>query len=104
MGIVFLMNAIVVTARGVAYQAGIVVLVLSLYGCARERIYTHVESTPKAVISAEDAVQIQIQEVSERERAAQDANPCVDPFGDWRAPGSRVVGCGPGDGRRVLDR
>ena len=98
------MNVIVVTARRVAYQAGIAVLLLSLYGCARERIYAHVESTTEAVIGAGDTVQIPIQGISGRERAAQDANPCVGPFGDSSTPGSRVVGCGPGDPWGVLDR
>ena len=87
------MNAVTTTARGVAYGAGIAALLLSLYGCARERLYAPVESTPGAVISAEDAEQVPIQGVSGRERAAEAARGCEHPSGDEHVPGSRVVEC-----------
>ncbi len=87
------MNAVMITARRVAYQAGIAVLLLSLYGCARERIYAPVESTPGAVISAEDAEQVPIQALGGRDRAPGNAGRCDGPSGDPTVPGSRVVEC-----------
>ena len=95
------MNAVMITARRVAYGTGVAALLLNLYGCARERMYAHVEPTTEAVISAEDAEQVPIQGQGPRERAAR---PCVGPFGDDRTAGSRVVGCGPEEARRVLER
>ncbi len=94
------MNAVTTTARRVAYGAGVAALLLSLYGCARERMYAHVEPTTEAVISAEDAEQVPIQDRGPRERAAR---PCEGPFGDERTPGSRLVGCGPAEASRVLE-
>ncbi len=87
------MNAVTTTARRVAYGAGVAILLLSLYGCARERMYAHVESTPEAVISAEDAEEVPILETSGRERAAEAARRCEGPSGDQSVPGSRVVQC-----------
>ncbi len=87
------MNAVTTNSRRVAYGAGIAALLLSLYGCARERIYANVESTPESVISAEDAEQIPIQALGGRDRASGNAGRCDGPSGDPTVPGSRVVQC-----------
>ncbi len=80
------MNAVTTTARRVAYGAGFAALLLSLYGCARERMHAHVESPPEAVISAEDAEDVPIQDQSARDRAAENARNC-------RSPGGARVEC-----------
>jgi len=87
------MNAGATTARRVAYEAAVAALLVGLYGCARERMYAHVESTPAAVISAEAAEEVPISPRSGRERAAEAARHCDGPSGDESAPGSRVVEC-----------
>ncbi len=75
------MNAVTTTARRVAYGAGVAALLVSLFGCARERMYAHVESTTEAAINAEDAEQVPIQGQSARERAAENARDCRSPAG-----------------------
>ena len=87
------MNAVTITAHRVAYGAGVAMLLLSLYGCARERIYVHVESPPEAVISTEDAEEVPIRDTSGSDRAAEAARHCDGPSGDQSVPGSRVVQC-----------
>ena len=87
------MNAVMITARRLAYGTGVAALLVGLYGCAREPMYAHVETTPAAVISAEDAEEVPIYPRSGRERAAEAARHCDGPSGDERAPGSRVVEC-----------
>lgn len=94
------MNAVMITARRLAYGTGVFALLLNLYGCAGERMYAYVEPTTEAVISSEDAEQVPIQGQGPRARAAR---PCQGPHGDVRTAGSRVVGCGPAEANRVLN-
>ena len=75
------MKAVTITARRVAYGAGIGALLVSLYGCAAQQMYAHVESTTEAAISAEDVEQVPIQGQSARERAAENARDCRSPVG-----------------------
>ena len=93
------MKAITNICYRAACVASITTLILSGYACARESMYAHVEPIPEAVIAAEDAVQVPIQNRGTRDRAAK---PCEGPYGDVRTPGSRVVGCGPAEASRVL--
>ncbi len=67
------MNAVMITARRVAYGTGVAALLLSLCGCAGAGgpRYVHVESTPEAVIRAEDAEQVPIQETSAADAASR---------------------------------
>ncbi len=87
------MNAVTTISRRVAYGASVAALLLSPYGCARQHIYAHVESTPEAVISAEDVEEVPIRETSGREGPAEAAGRCEHPSGDPSVPGSRVVAC-----------
>ena len=75
------MNVVTTTAHRVAYGAGVAALLIGLYGCARERMYAHVEFTTEAAINAEDAEQVPIQGQSARERAAENARNCRSPAG-----------------------
>jgi len=95
------MNAVIITARRLAYGTGVSALLLNLYGCAAERMYAYVEPTTEAVISAEDAEQVPIQDQGPRGRAER---PCQGPHGDVRTPGSRVVGCNQAEAHRVLNQ
>ena len=95
------MNAMTNIVYRAASVTSITILMLSPYACARESMYAHVEPTTEAVISAEDAEQVPIQDRGAQDRAAR---PCEGPFGDVRTPGSRVVGCGPAEASRVLAR
>ncbi len=81
------MNAVTTTVRRVAYGAGVAALLLSLYGCARERMYAHVESTPEAVISAADAEQTPIP-TTRRDSATETTNGDCAP--NPSNPGARV--------------
>jgi hypothetical protein len=92
-----MMNVVTLIARRIAYEAGIAAVLMSLYACASEPLYAPVELAPESAINAEDVEQIPIQEVSERERAAQYQVRCFGPFGNERTPGSRVVVCAPPD-------
>ncbi len=94
------MNAVTTISRRVACGASVAALLLSPYGCARQHIYAHVESTPESVISAEDAEQVPIQALGGRDRAPGDAGRCDGPSGDPSVPGSRVVACAK-DGKYV---
>ena len=89
------MNAVTTTARRVAYRAGAAALLLSLCGCAAEPLYVHVETTPEAVVRAEDAEQVSIQETSTAEAASR----CRENASN---PGARVE-CSAGGMRRALD-
>ncbi len=87
------MNAVTAISRRVTYGAGIAALLLSFYGCARERMYAHVESTSEVAINAEDVEQVPIPQNSGPERAPGAARSCDGPSGDQSAPGSRLVQC-----------
>ena len=87
------MNAVTTNSRRVAYGVSVAALLLSPYGCARQHIYAHVESTPESVISAADAEQVPIQALGGRDRAPGNAGRCDGPSGDPTVPGSRVVQC-----------
>ena len=75
------MNAVTTTARRVAYGAGVAALLVSLFGCARERMYAHVESSTEVAINAEDVEQVPIPQNSGPETAVEAARRCRSPTG-----------------------